>query len=62
MIPYFLFLLFLLIFYCGNKPICMLIVMIAFAVLRYDTGWDYGMYEHIVNTPSFWDNADTSRF
>ena len=40
----------------------MLIVMIAFAVLRYDTGWDYGMYEHIVNTPSFWDNAGTSRF
>lgn len=62
MIPYFLFLLFLFIFYWGNKPVCMLIVMIAFAVLRYDTGWDYGMYEHIVSTPSYWDNADTSRF
>lgn len=62
MIPYFIFLLFLLFFYWDNKPVGMLIVMIVFAILRYDTGWDYGMYEHIINTPSFWNDADTSRY
>lgn len=44
MIPYFLFLIIVLIFFYKKNPIGILSTMIIFAVLRYDTGWDYASY------------------
>lgn len=62
MIPYIFFILIIGYLYYKKSPLGMLIVMILFAVLRYDTGWDYMMYTETVNTPSWWNNANTSRF
>jgi len=62
MIPYFIFIFFLLLCYWSKKPLWMLVILIVFALLRYDTGWDYGTYVHIVETPAFWNDGDTSRF
>lgn len=62
MIPYIIFILCLLFCYWRKSPIGMLIVMILFAVLRYDTGWDYHSYELWVTNPSSWNNPETSRY
>lgn len=47
MFPYILFTLLVLLLYCFKKPAGILIVMIAFSVLRYDVGWDYISYYEI---------------
>ena len=47
MFPYILFALLVLLLYCFKKPAGILIVMIAFSVLRYDVGWDYISYYEI---------------
>lgn len=62
MIPYIIFIILILAFYYKKSPIGMLIVIIAFSVLRYDTGWDYMMYVDTVNNPKFWNNPEHSRY
>lgn len=44
MFPYLLFVAVLLVFYYRKNPIMMLLTLVAFAVLRYDVGWDYMSY------------------
>ena len=44
MFPYLLFVAVLLFFYYRKNPIMMLLTLVAFAVLRYDVGWDYMNY------------------
>lgn len=44
MFPYLLFVAVLLFFYYRKNPIMMLLTLVAFAVLRYDVGWDYMSY------------------
>lgn len=62
MIPYIIFTAVILYFAHRNNPKGMLFVLILFAVLRYDTGWDYMMYVRTVQNPSYWINGDHSRF
>lgn len=62
MIPYVIFILLALVCYYRRAPKAMLVLMILFAVLRYDTGWDYMMYFQYVDKPSLWANPDTSRY
>ena len=44
MIPYIIFSILLFVFYIKNSPLCMTILLVLFAVFRYDTGWDYMSY------------------
>lgn len=51
MFPYILFLFFLLLAYFFGKPKLMLVAIIVFSVLRYNTGWDYAAYYDLVSNP-----------
>ncbi|MBE6305417.1 MAG: EpsG family protein [Bacteroidales bacterium] len=62
MVPYIIFLLCIILCYWRTSPKAMLFVFILFAVLRYDTGWDYHSYEIWVMHPKEWCNAETSRY
>lgn len=62
MLPYIIFISFIILFYIKRWPKCILWTLIIFAALRYNVGWDYASYVGVVNTPSEWDNAETSRF
>lgn len=62
MLPYIVFIILLLICYYKRWPMGMIGIVILFAALRYDVGWDYNMYCHIVRSPIEWNNEDTSRF
>ena len=62
MLPYILFIIILLFFYWRRAPLGMLITIILFAALRYDTGWDYMNYYEVSSNPSLWDNPETTRF
>lgn len=62
MIPYIIFILVIVFLYFRKAPVWMLAVMILFSVLRYDTGWDYNMYEETVLHPSRWSNPEKSHF
>lgn len=44
MIPYILFIILVLYFYWNRQPKLILLLMMLFAALRYDVGWDYGNY------------------
>lgn len=61
MFPYIIFIVLILLFYQKKYPKGMLWVIVLFAVLRYDTGWDYASYVETISTPSLWNNAETSR-
>lgn len=62
MLPYIIFISLVYICYCKNAAKTMLFIMIVFAVLRYDTGWDYASYQNIVFTPKQWGDSETTRF
>lgn len=49
MLGYIVFVCVLLLFYSRRAPKAMLLVMILFAVLRYDVGWDYNSYYELAN-------------
>lgn len=49
MLGYIVFVCLLLLFYSRRAPKAMLLVMILFAVLRYDVGWDYNSYYELAN-------------
>lgn len=40
----------------------MLMLIILFAAMRYEVGWDYNMYCKVVRTSIEWNNENTSRF
>lgn len=52
MLGYILFVCLLLICYSRRAPKAMLLVMVLFAVLRYDVGWDYVSYYNLSSDPS----------
>ena len=62
MFPYIIFLGFILLCYYKKWPKGMLISMVVFSVLRYDTGWDYMSYTDVVSSTWQWVNPEHSRF
>lgn len=62
MLPYLIFLIIILLCYYKRNPIGILITMVLFSVLRYDTGWDYASYIDTVRTPAEWAYAEFSKF
>lgn len=57
MIPYFIFILFIIFFYSKKNPKGLLFSLVLFAVLRYNTGWDYANYVEITSNPTALERA-----
>lgn len=60
MIPYFIFASIMIFLYYKKKHLLMLLTLIAFASLRYNTGWDYASYEDMTTIPKELDRAINS--
>lgn len=60
MIPYFLFLITILLLYWSKKPVWLAVVITVFAVIRFDTGWDYDSYYQVCTDSTRLDIAKTA--
>jgi len=52
MIPYFVFIVLILIFYVKKKPLVLFFILVIFCAVRYNTGWDYDSYYQISYNPT----------
>ena len=55
MLPYILFIVFILYFFHRRQPKWILWTLIIFAALRYNVGWDYLSYTNIIDKPTTWE-------